>query len=151
MYIIPYTIFMGRRSSKDAIRKDEGKTNTKEAWCPLHGRFLNPSPKATPFLFSLPYSLFSIYGAPSAPVYALEHTQGPLRRGGYMERKTPQSSAFRETAADSSRLAVPEKCVGLTLILAFFDRCGNSGLPFSATGGGSPQFPLGRGAYKEGD
>ena len=29
--------------------------------------------------------------------------------------------------ADSVRLAVPEKRIGLTLFLAFFDRCGNSG------------------------
>ena len=71
------------------------------------------------------------------------------RRNRSMAGRTPQSSAFRETAADSVHLAVPEKCVGLPLILAFFDRCGNSGLPVSAAGGGSPQFPLHRGAYKE--
>ena len=51
--------------------------------------------------------------------------------------------------ADSVRLAVPEKRCGLTLFLALFDRCGNCGFPFSATGGGNPQFPLGRGGYKE--
>ena len=78
---------------------------------------------------------------------------------------TPQSQCAHW---DSFRLAVPEKCIGLTLILAFFDRCGNSGFPSSATGGGNPQFPfageptrrktpqsasrtapLSRGAYKE--
>ena len=47
-----------------------------------------------------------------------------------------------QSLRDSSRLAVPEKCCGLTLILAFFDRCGNCGFPSSATGSGKPQFPL---------
>ena len=84
----------------------------------------NLSPKGTPQLFTLLFSLAT-------------------------EGKTPQSSAFRETADDSLRLAVPEKPFGLTLILRFFDRCGNSGFPSSATGGGNPQFPLGRGGYKE--
>ena len=37
-------------------------------------------------------------------------------------------------------LAVPEKRCGLTLFLAFFDRCGNCRLPSSATGSGSLQF-----------
>ena len=37
-------------------------------------------------------------------------------------------------------LAVPEKRCGLTLILAFFDRCGYSWLALSATGSASPQF-----------
>ena len=32
------------------------------------------------------------------------------------------------------RLAVPEKCFGLSLFLAFFDRCGNHCFAFSATG-----------------
>jgi hypothetical protein len=36
---------------------------------------------------------------------------------------------------------VPEKCSGLTLILAFFDRCGKSTLPASAAGSGSALFP----------
>ena len=39
----------------------------------------------------------------------------------------------------SERLAVPEKPFGLTLILRFFDRCGDCGSPFSATGSGDPQ------------
>ena len=41
-----------------------------------------------------------------------------------------------------SRLAVPEKRGGLTLFLAFFDRCGNSAPPFSAAGSGGALFPL---------
>ncbi len=41
----------------------------------------------------------------------------------------------------SRPLAVPEKRFGLTLILAFFDRCGKSGPPASATGSGGPLFP----------
>ena len=49
----------------------------------------------------------------------------------------------------ASALRGGEKPFGLTLILRFFDRCGNSGFPSSATGGGNPQFPLGRGGYKE--
>ena len=48
----------------------------------------------------------------------------------------------------SRRLAVPEKCCGLTLILAFFDRCRNCGFPSSATGGGNPQFPRARGRLR---
>ena len=36
-------------------------------------------------------------------------------------------------------LAVPEKPVGLALILGIFDRCGDCGSPFSATGSGDPQ------------
>ena len=39
-------------------------------------------------------------------------------------------------------LAVPEKCCGLTLFLAFFDRCGKGTSPSSATGGGLVPFPL---------
>ena len=42
--------------------------------------------------------------------------------------------------AGTERLAVPEKPFGLTLILRFFDRCGNCGPPLSAAGGGGPQF-----------
>ena len=38
-------------------------------------------------------------------------------------------------------LAVPGKCCRHTLIFAFFDRCGNCGLAFSATGSARPQFP----------
>ncbi len=83
------------------------------------------SPKAIPFLS---YSFFLI---------------------PYSPNKTPPSSAFRETADATFRLAVPEKRCRLSLIFAFFDRCGNSRFPFSATGGGNPQFPLGRGGYKE--
>ncbi len=45
------------------------------------------------------------------------------------------------------RLAVPEKCCGLTLILAFFDRCGNCGFASSATGSARPQFPGGPHKY----
>ena len=45
----------------------------------------------------------------------------PLGRGGKDERRTPQSGF-----AGQLRLAVPEKRCGLTLFLAFFDRCGNS-------------------------
>ena len=41
-----------------------------------------------------------------------------------------------------ARLAVPENCYGLTLVLAVFDRCGNCGLPSSATGSSRPQFPV---------
>ncbi len=46
------------------------------------------------------------------------------------------------SAGLAARLAVPEKCCGLSLFLAFFDRCGNSVLPFSATGSGRPEFPV---------
>ncbi len=53
------------------------------------------------------------------------------------------------SAADSVRLAVPEKTFGLALILGFFDRCGKTVLASSATGGASPLFPLGRGANNE--
>ena len=56
--------------------------------------------------------------------------------------------SVRLTAA-SDRFAVPEKRSGRSLSLAFFDRGRNSGFPSSAAGGGNPQFPLGRGAYKE--
>ena len=42
--------------------------------------------------------------------------------------------------AETERLAVPEKRFGLTLILAFFDRCGNCDPPASAAGGGGSQF-----------
>ena len=42
---------------------------------------------------------------------------------------------------EASRLAVPGECCGLTLILAFSDRCGNCELTFSATGSVSSQFP----------
>ena len=59
-------------------------------------------------------------------------------------KETPQSGF-----AGQRRLAVPEKRCGLTLFLAFFDRCGNSVFALSATGSAKPQFPLGRGAYKE--
>ena len=48
-----------------------------------------------------------------------------------------------------SRLAVPEKRIGLTLTLAFFDRCGNCVFASSATGSAKSQFPLGGGANKE--
>jgi hypothetical protein len=44
---------------------------------------------------------------------------------------------------------VPEKRIRLSLIFAFFDRCGNPGFAFSAAGSAKPQFPLGRGANKE--
>ena len=45
-------------------------------------------------------------------------------------------------------LAVPEKPFGLTLILRFFDRCGNSGFTSSATGSAKPEFPVrGEGFY----
>ena len=37
-------------------------------------------------------------------------------------------------------LAVPGECCGLTLILAFSDRCGNCELTVSATGSVSSQF-----------
>ena len=40
-----------------------------------------------------------------------------------------------------SRLAVPGECCGLTLFLAFSDRCGNCELASSATDSASPQFP----------
>ena len=43
-------------------------------------------------------------------------------------------------AGGCKRLAVPEKPFGLSLILRFFDRCGNCGPPLSAAGGGGPQF-----------
>ena len=49
-------------------------------------------------------------------------------------------AAAQATSGCDFHLAVPEKRCGLTLSLAFFDRCGNSGLPFSAPGGGRPQF-----------
>ena len=59
-------------------------------------------------------------------------------------KETPQSGF-----AGQRRLAVPEKRCGLTLFLAFFDRCGNSAFALSATGSAKPQFPLDRGAHKE--
>ena len=40
-----------------------------------------------------------------------------------------------------SHLAVPEKPFGLTLALRFFDRCGTSARPFSATGSGRALVP----------
>ena len=40
----------------------------------------------------------------------------------------------------TERLAVPGKRFGLTLILAFSDRCGNCGLASSAAGSARPQF-----------
>ena len=40
------------------------------------------------------------------------------------------------------RLAVPEKCCGLTLILAFFDRCRYYEFPSSAAGSGNSQFTV---------
>ena len=42
--------------------------------------------------------------------------------------------------AGTERLAVPGKRFGLTLILAFSDRCGNCGLASSAAGSARPQF-----------
>ena len=39
------------------------------------------------------------------------------------------------------RLAVPENCCGLTLILAVFDRCGYGACPSSATGSGQAPYP----------
>ncbi len=47
---------------------------------------------------------------------------------------------FEGKVARPGRLAVPEKCFGLTLILAFFDRCGKPRLASSATGGASLAF-----------
>ena len=47
------------------------------------------------------------------------------------------------TGSRTCHLAVPEKVFGLTLILRFFDRCGNCALPSSATGSGNAQFPPG--------
>ena len=41
---------------------------------------------------------------------------------------------------DLVRLAVPGKRCGLTLILAFSDRCGKSGAASSATGSAAPLF-----------
>ena len=40
-----------------------------------------------------------------------------------------------------SHLAVPEKPFGLTRALRFFDRCGTSARPFSATGSGRALVP----------
>jgi len=44
------------------------------------------------------------------------------------------------TGSCTVHLAVPGECCGLTLILAFSDRCGNCELTFSATGSVSSQF-----------
>ena len=63
--------------------------------------------------------------------------------GAYKERNTPQS-ALRAASA----LRCPKNAAHLRL-LAFFDRCGNSGFASPATGSAKPQFPLDRGAYKE--
>ena len=45
------------------------------------------------------------------------------------------------TVSCTIHLAVPGECCGLTLILAFSDRCGNCELASSATDSASPQFP----------
>ena len=56
--------------------------------------------------------------------------------------KDPLRGDLIRRFAPPVRFAVPEKCCGLTLPLAFFDRCRNCGFPSSATGGGNPQFPV---------
>ena len=72
--------------------------------------------------------------APSAPVCAL----GQLPQGGSQQGQKPHpAAASREIGRCHSRLAVPEKHFGFTLILVFSDRCGKSVLPSSATGSGS--------------
>ncbi len=43
--------------------------------------------------------------------------------------------------ADSSALRCPKNAAHICS-LAFFDRCGNSGFAFSATGSAKPQFPF---------
>ena len=48
--------------------------------------------------------------------------------------------ATEPVRSGDERLAVPEKPFGLTLILRFFDRCGNCGLASSAAGSARPQF-----------
>ncbi len=55
--------------------------------------------------------------------------------------KKQRSSPVCALGKEAAHLAVPEKPVGLSLFLRFFDRCGNCGLPASAPGSGSPQFP----------
>ncbi len=54
---------------------------------------------------------------------------------------------FEGKVARPGRLAVPEKCFGLTLILAFFDRCGNCAAASSATGSAAAQFPTRDGSF----
>ena len=105
------------------------------------------------------------YGPPKA---AAPTTVGPGQRnptiGPYEGRgkgTTPSVSCRAEDplrgdlirrCAPPVHLAVPEKPFGLTLILRFFDRCGNCEFPSSATGGGNSQFPVrGEGFERAGD
>ena len=53
---------------------------------------------------------------------------------------TTSGLSFRVSASESP-LAVPEKCFGLALSLAFFDRCGTAPLLASASGGAKERFP----------
>ena len=95
------------------------------------------------------------YGPPKA---AAPTTVGPGQRNpaigpyeGRSKETTPSVSCRAEDPlrgalirrfAPPVHLAVPEKPFGLTLILRFFDRCGNCEFPSSATGGGNSQFPV---------
>ena len=70
----------------------------------------------------------------------------PLAAAGLNSSRFPTAAEIAtrlhppQAAAGRKRLAVPGKRFGLTLILAFFDRCGNCGLAFSAAGSARPQF-----------
>ena len=58
-------------------------------------------------------------------------------------RRENKINVFTSVRAGSCtvRLAVPGECCGLTLFLAFSDRCGKCKLAFSATGSASSHFP----------
>ena len=66
----------------------------------------------------------------------------PLRGTFFRNETSPFCTTEGRFERGFSHLAVPEKRRGLALILAFFDRCGNSAPPFSATGSGAALFPL---------
>ena len=68
--------------------------------------------------------------------------------GTFSSRRRLESGG---SAATPVHLAVPEKPFGLTLILRFFDRCGNSGFTSSATGSAKPEFPVRGEGWKTGD
>ena len=75
----------------------------------------------------------------------------PPKAGGELALAPERGIVGRKAAplrrfATPVHLAVPEKPVGLALILGIFDRCGNSGFASSATGSAKPESPVaGRG------
>ena len=62
---------------------------------------------------------------------------------GALDSPSPRLSTPSAQCAHRApfRLAVPGKRCGLTLLLAFSERCGNSGFASSATGSAKPEFP----------